>query len=678
MLEDMKCDLTDDQQFVIIGESMGGLIGRYLLTYMETEYYQNKITSPFFQDAIDLNNLPYLAVHPEIYFLPTHWCKTVKMHNTRLLITLDTPHQGANLPISAQLAYKNAMQAISLALGVNATMYFKVFNLFLDCQAAQQMLIYHVDTRSILPVIGSYHSYDSRDDKDHFFGQLNSMGNYPQYAKVVAMSNGSLKGINQCNYGPSLTPPFINPPRIPGDRLIDFGCEIYGRVLGIKIPLFGADVKAYTNPNGLGKVLQANAGNYGVHIKLKLFGIKVTVGYVTLFVIDEDAISKPYCTSAGGFIGDEKFLDATASASSFNTSNNYWMLNFFHYTRTTDGLGCVKFDSHLGLNGLFSANFDYHLCSDGLQFCFVPVQSALDYGVLGFIPLDHDIEIENIGTKLNMVKADVIIGYPGNYPKVNNGHVGFRNDYIYNITNAANPATSAYLFTYSSCVKYNDTVERGIINMEIGDEELYLENVTLPWKGAYEAEFDIHVNERNPHYQYSSTPISPIPSTVIPGIYSQKEDYNINVTTGQGTFYVNKTYSPANIGLNYLSPHTGPVIKVEQPLPVCCINFMNERTANEVKATDLFKDSYLHAYPNPNNGNQLILNYRLKKKTQATVEFFDVLGKKINNNIIKLDNKVEENTETINLSNYDLANGMYWVRITNGTEVVGTKLIINK
>ncbi len=485
LIEQLKCGLIDDQQFVVIGESMGGLVGRYALTYMETEYYKNKDNSPFFKDALDLNNAPYLLVNNLIFNLPSQWCKMDKMHNTRLFITLDTPHQGANIPMSAQLAYRSVMNAFGVVNGIYAKLAAQAMNLFLDGQAAQQMLIYHVDTKSVIatPTFPpTLTTYTCKSDKTQFFNQLNSLGNYPQFAKVVSLSNGSLHGNGQTN-NHSIGPI----ERVANDKLIDFGCEIYGRVLWLKIPIFGGDLKAYTNPNGAGNLLIANAGRYSVRIKLKLFGVKFTTGYVSLFAITEDAQNmKAYCTGPGGYLGDADFLKAPASSSGFNLSNNYWIFNMFHYKRTTDGYGCVTFDSHLGLNGFASTNFDYHLCSDGLQFCFIPVQSALDYGTLGTLPLDEDIENKPIATKIGLFKADVIIGYPGDYSGANNGHLGFRNELILNHDNTST--------TYYSCVSSNTRVKRSFLSLEIGDEELYLENVTLPWHGDYETEFQIYVN----------------------------------------------------------------------------------------------------------------------------------------------------------------------------------------
>lgn len=70
------------------------------------------------------------------------------MHNTRLFISLDGPHQGANVPLSLQLAYRHAMNIFGKYIGSGLKLVSQAFNLFLDGQAAQQLLIYHLDTQS--------------------------------------------------------------------------------------------------------------------------------------------------------------------------------------------------------------------------------------------------------------------------------------------------------------------------------------------------------------------------------------------------------------------------------------------------------------------------------------------------------------------------------------------------
>ena len=47
---------------------------------------------------------------------------------------------------------------------------------------------------------------------------------------------------------------------------------------------FRGDLECKTNPNGNGHIFLAQAGWYGIRIKLKWFGIKVTIGYNFYFM----------------------------------------------------------------------------------------------------------------------------------------------------------------------------------------------------------------------------------------------------------------------------------------------------------------------------------------------------------------------------------------------------------
>lgn len=219
------------------------------------------------------------------------------MHNTRLFISLDGPHQGANVPLSLQLAYRHAMNIFGKYIGSGLKIVSQAFNLFLDGQAAQQLLIYHLDTQS---GTGQFKTYSNHQDRISFMGQMQEMGSYPQFAKVVLMSNGSLDGQRQLNY-------YTSQPRNPGDRLMEFHADLYARVLWFRVPIFGGDLTARTNPNGQGHAFNAQAGFYGIRIRLRWFGIRISIGYNSLLFKDDYVNVQPYCTSAGGWIGSEFF-----------------------------------------------------------------------------------------------------------------------------------------------------------------------------------------------------------------------------------------------------------------------------------------------------------------------------------------------------------------------------------
>lgn len=159
LIEKINANKQGDEPLVIVGPSMGGLVSRYALTYMET------------------------------YDIP---------HDTWLWISFDTPHKGANVPLGNQywLVYFS---------GTNDEV-FDIVNDYLFSPAAKQMLLYHENLKpgKIGLVFTTYKGpdlYISNPGPDaffhSFFNQLEIIGDYPQNLRKVAISNGNGYGKNQ-------------------------------------------------------------------------------------------------------------------------------------------------------------------------------------------------------------------------------------------------------------------------------------------------------------------------------------------------------------------------------------------------------------------------------------------------------------------------------------------------
>lgn len=673
LIQHLKQQSTDNEQFIIIGESMGGVIARYVLTYMESRDYMAHNTLPFFTEQSDLQSIIYLNNNPAIYSLPTNWVEPEKMHNTRLFISNDAPHQGANIPLSIQKAYKHVLGVFGPFIGTVVNLTTNAFNLFLDAKAAKQLLIEHVSTES---GSGFYKTYSNTSVRTSFMRQLINMGSYPQFTKVMLMSSGALSGANQVNY-------YTGQPRVPNDRFLDFKLDTYAKILGIKIPVFGGNLKVLTNPDGDGKILQANAGTYGIRIKLKWFGIKVYVGYNSVLNIQDYANTKPYCVSAGGTHGSKGAVSNVPGTNGFNLSNNYWVFNLFSYNLTNDGAGCLKLKSHLGWNGFVSANVNFDLCSDGFKFGFVPVQSALDYGTLGTIPLNTNIEALNINTKLANIPplVDVIVGYPdqGLGGLANNEHTTYRNDEIRNLTNIAPPFPN-FFNTYFSCINNTPRVVRGFLNLEIGDEELFLENNILPYNAEYKVEYDLHVNQRNPWYEYPSQPYTTTPFDMLRGVYSKENAYSIS-SSGFATFIYDAANSP-NGNIGFYGTTTGSFTLIDEPLLNCCIDFIGMRSANNnvtgLKSIKPDSKSFLKLFPNPNYGNNLTLQYQFKSAGNVVASIINLQGQVMWKTTLFIPNSKLEINSSIGIKNIQLKQGFYIVKLSNGKETLSGKLIISK
>ncbi len=150
LLNDLK---VGDEDLVVLGPSMGGLIARYALAYME-------------QNSLD----------PE----------------TRLYISFDSPHRGANIPISLQYLInylaRQLGDADALAIVENV----------LNSPAAKEMLYDHLlahlqagsdylqDPNKLLPE-------GAPNFRDAFQAELDALG-FPQNVRNVAMVNGSSQG----------------------------------------------------------------------------------------------------------------------------------------------------------------------------------------------------------------------------------------------------------------------------------------------------------------------------------------------------------------------------------------------------------------------------------------------------------------------------------------------------
>lgn len=563
---------------------------------------------------------------------------------------------------------------MSLFFGPAHILFTNSFNLFLDSKAARQLLIYHINAKINS---GDVSGYTSDPSKPLFYGELLKMGNYPKYCKLVALSSGSLSGKNQRNYYSGLD-------RIPNDRLMDFGMNIKARILYIPVPLISGSLDLRTNPNGNGTFYSGSLGNYTFHINLKIFGIKIHSTFGNIYNDNQAAINvKPYCTSAGGKMGFTFFENQPASNEPPKKVANNWLINLLPYNYSYDGQGCLTFDTHLGLNGIYSLNMDFHLCSDGANFGFIPVRSALDYGDEN-LPLDYNIETgDDINTKIKRTPFDVIIGYPGESNKNNFGHINYRDEFINNITRteAEGWSTSGVensKYAYYTCAKDNIyNVKRSLLCLEIGDEELYLENLDLNRKADFQTEFDIRVNDRNPYYKYPSQSVT---QNNLLGAYSKERPFQ-SVTGDLVNFYFDSQNSPSTApGLSFYNPaFLGLYKEFDQPLAICCTHYstLNHLTMPRI-ISSLQSNSFFRAYPNPANGESMInFDFQLSTDNQIpTISVYDLLGRKVGNfNFVK-DDYSKFSKGSISLHTLNLKAGVYLIEMKTFTEQFIQKIVI--
>lgn len=151
LIDEINAQKVGEEELVIIGPSMGGLISRYALRYMEQNGFN---------------------------------------HETRLWLSFDAPHLGANIPIGFQHLFNY------VAFGPFGDVGFQdLVNGMFRNPAARQMLIDHFEGH-LLP--GDLVEFDpaivlptgSPNFRNAFQAELNAMG-YPQNTRNISISNGS-------------------------------------------------------------------------------------------------------------------------------------------------------------------------------------------------------------------------------------------------------------------------------------------------------------------------------------------------------------------------------------------------------------------------------------------------------------------------------------------------------
>ncbi len=161
LVENINQNKIGDEPLIIAGASMGGLIVRYGLAWMES-------------NAID--------------------------HQARIMLTFDTPHQGANIPLGVQFMaafFSNHVASIDELLTK------------LNSPGAQQMLVYH-------------HLNDPDPGqnalRNQFYQDIAALGNYPSDSdlKKVAISNGSGAGTSGNQVG------YLGEAMNPGSQIVDY------------------------------------------------------------------------------------------------------------------------------------------------------------------------------------------------------------------------------------------------------------------------------------------------------------------------------------------------------------------------------------------------------------------------------------------------------------------------
>ena len=190
LINTINSQKVGNEQNVIIGPSMGGLISRYALNYMESE--------------------PTLD------------------HDTRLWISFDSPHLGANVPIGFQHLFNYLAYGLDVWVGDFSVESLRpIVDGMLKSPAARQMLTDHMeahlqsgqiaefDNNIVLPTAHPFNGL--------FFNRINSLttSGFPENLRKISIINGSGNGLPyQDKNGGNI---------LPGRQVLDI--TIYGVAL---------------------------------------------------------------------------------------------------------------------------------------------------------------------------------------------------------------------------------------------------------------------------------------------------------------------------------------------------------------------------------------------------------------------------------------------------------------
>lgn len=214
-------------------------------------------------------------------------------------------------------------------------------------------------------------------------------------------------------------------------------------------------------------------------------------------------------------------------------------------------------------------------------------------------------------------------------------------------------------FPYASCPN-----TRGHwLNREIGDEVLYLDNLTANWSSNYESYDYLFVNAwgGNPAYDYGG-------GGTLNGIYSRNNPFQHSNGSVYSTFLCNTTSWPPHYsvsGLNWWEYSLNQTNGIN-----CCLFRMAQMQDTEQH------DGWT-IFPNPVAGNSVItITLTTSEQVEATMEVVDLGGRRITETQLSAMTAKGANQFSYDLSPLGLAKGVYFIRVKAGNETYLQKMVI--
>ncbi len=221
LLEKLNSCKTGNHPIEVVGFSMGGVVARYALRYME-------------EQNID--------------------------HNVDLFVSIDSPHQGAVIP-------KGIQDVAELINDVTLGFVKGPLDL-LESPAAKQLLKHHISSNSVSPAGTPYFH-------NQIFTELNQMG-YPENSRNISVINGTLDGSPINGFGQEYVNAKgrailgilkadmkLNYSPVPGNTIKDLYSRFYLRFPLFKITIFKRE-RSVSSISSLGSLENSPGGYYDV------------------------------------------------------------------------------------------------------------------------------------------------------------------------------------------------------------------------------------------------------------------------------------------------------------------------------------------------------------------------------------------------------------------------------
>lgn len=619
LIDYLKSIMNTNEQFVVFAESMGGIIARYALTYMENDAYTQDPSSN----------------------------KPTQMHNTRLYISNDAPHQGATVPASVQSFYRNTEKSIYYKAIKGFLRLFPVFsnekfwNDALDYTSVQQLLAYHIDADG---------PHRERIDFMNDLIALNPQTNgYPAYTKMMAFTDGLLSGQSQLK----LDNIILN----PGDNLfeLDFMLKvkllrkISFDILKEEIDLRAVDVSKPYHPINIHKtrflvklkfkgcLRSFLRGNFAEYIKC---GITYDNSNQ---VIPSLNITSNYDTEAAGFF----------SVLSILYDNVDWM-NFdfkilknaaFMDMNTGEFKTSLSTSKYSPFGFISSPEIHARLKISSRGFAFIPVHSAIDFDYYKTL---------NISTDYNLLQhnvQDFLLAYSP-------FHVISGFNYTYkNYPDSANAEYNSINWShgYFTNTRIEDGRDDKYLCREVGDSIIYINNLNL---GIRNAEFqfqDVQAGVQNPNYIYDNSVEN---LNKISFVYSKKNSFKFK-EPGLVTIRFNQAFIVGEDIQN-----EGSIIDKKVDFKPCGI--VHKKISKPFK-----NDTEIRIYPNPFNKSVQIEN--IYSGNGFEIIIYNTIGQVVYKTIFEKN----ANHEIFELDTQDLQdNILYYMIIKHNNNVLHSDKLI--